>query len=122
MRVIFKMISAEKMLELVDGQLNAYNQKNTLLFCQFYHKDVIAYNLSDNSILCQGIQEFQRLYSIKFLENPNMHCKLQSRILLPTFVIDEELISGLKNTKATTHVVAIYHFRDNLIHKICFAR
>lgn len=115
-------ISKERMIELCQGQLDAYNARDIEKFQQFYHPDVKAYRLSDQHLILQGSAELYRVYKERFDENPKLHCELKSRTVLESTVLDEEWVTGVTNQERPSHVVAIYHFKDNLIHTIWFTR
>ncbi len=112
----------EKMLELVEGQLAAYNQKNLDKFCTYFHPEVEIYRLNQNEMTCKGIETFRSLYVDRFGLNPDLNCEIKSRIVLEDMIIDEEWITGVAGVSAPGHVVAIYGFKDELIFRCWFAR
>ena len=112
--------SKEKMLKLCQGQLDAYNIGDINLFTNFYHPDVHAFRLQDNELIFKGIEALRSLYKKRFEDNPNLHCELKSRVVLEQSILDEEWVTGLMNQESSTHVVAIYKFKDDLIHSIWF--
>jgi hypothetical protein len=112
--------SKEKMIELCQGQLDAYNKGDILKFASFYHPEVKAFRLQTNETLLNGIEELKVLYKKRFIENPNLFCQLKSRIVLESSVLDEEWVTGVTHQETPSHVVAIYRFQDNLIHSIWF--
>ena len=115
-------MNKEKMLELVEGQLQAYNLRDIEKFCLFFHPEVKTFKLSDQSLICEGINQFKIIYQKRFSENPSLHCELKSRIVLGESIIDEEWVTGLTGDLPPSHVVAIYSFRDNLIDRVWFTR
>lgn len=114
--------SPEKMLELVQGQLVAYNKKDLDAFCNYFHPDVEVYRLNQNEMTCRGIETFKGLYQNRFSENPNLLCEIKHRTVLQNTILDEEWITGVEGVPTPGHVVAIYAFRDNLIAQVWFAR
>ncbi len=105
------------MIEIVQKQLSAYNEKNLIQFSECYHDDVECYRI-DNSPICKGKKSFNLMYENLFLTSPLLHCQVIKRIILDQFVIDEELITGIKNRTEELHVAVIYGFRDRLIEKV----
>lgn len=110
----------EKMIELCQGQLDAYNKGDIAAFSSFYHPEVTAYRLPGHEKILNGIEELKILYKKRFAENPNLHCELKSRVVLESSVLDEEWVTGVTNQSKPSHVVAIYKFKDDLIHSIWF--
>lgn len=108
-------MNESKKIELVQGQLDAYNSLDIEKFCSYYHPEVRAYRIGESKPFIQGIDQFQASYAEKFKKTPDLHCKLKSRIILKGRVLDEESV-----TPSGSHVVAIYDFKDDLIHEIYF--
>ena len=112
----------EKMLELVQGQLIAYNKKDLEVFCTYFHPEVEVYRLNQNELTCRGIETFRGLYKNRFLDNPKLLCEIRHRTVLENTILDEEWITGVEGVSSPGHVVAIYAFRDNLIAQVWFTR
>jgi len=113
-------ITKEKMIELAQGQLDAYNQRDIEKFVSFYHPKVQVFRLAQNEKTCDNIETFREMYKKRFDENPKLHCELRSRVVLNDSVLDEEWVTG--GGPNPSHVVAIYGFTDNLISHVWFAR
>ncbi len=107
-------------LELVQGQLDAYNQQDFERFCLFYHFDACVRSLLEDQILISGMNEFKNKYNQLFQKNPSQRCLLMSRIILENSIIDEELIEGRTGHPWGLKAVAMYSFLDGLIHRIWF--
>ena len=107
------------MVELAQGQLDAYNKRDLEAFCSFYHPQVEVYRLAQNEKTCSDFETFKEMYRSRFADNPELHCELRSRIVLNDSVLDEEWVTG---AGTPAHVVAIYGFKDNLISKVWFTR
>lgn len=110
-----------KMIELCQGQLDAYNARDIKKFSSYYHPDVKAYRLGQgNEPFLKGLEDLKKIYHKRFSENPELFCELKSRIVLENSVLDEEWVTGVTNQEKPAHVVAIYKFKDSLIHSIWF--
>lgn len=108
------------MIELCQGQLDAYNKGDIAQFATFYHPEVKAFRLPTGEQFLNGIAELKVIYKKRFSENPDLFCELRSRVVLESSVLDEEWVTGVTNQDKPSHVVAIYRFKDNLIHSIWF--
>lgn len=116
-------MNKERMLELVQGQLEAYNQRDIEKFCTYFHPEVQVFRLNEVPIkTCEGMDSFKKMYSNRFANNPELHCELKSRIVLNASILDEEWVTGVVGQETPSHVVAIYSFRDNLIGYVYFTR
>jgi len=113
-------ITKEKMIELCQGQLDAYNKGDIAAFASFYHPEVKAYRLQGNEQIINGPDQLKKNYEKRFEDNPELHCELKSRVVLEASVLDEEWVTGVVNQSKPSHVVAIYKFKDDLIHSIWF--
>jgi len=106
---------------LAQGQLDAYNARDLEKFCAFFHANVIAYRLADNSVAVNGMQEFKARYKELFDGSPKLNCQLKNRMTFGNYVIDHELIRGHGFYKDGTQIAAIYYVENDLISKIWFA-
>ena len=111
-------MNEERMVELVQGQLDAYNARDVEKFCELYHPEIQVFKLSKAEADCEGMEKFRAIYKALFEKFPSLHCELKSRIVLNGFVIDHEFVTRTETN--TAHAVAIYNFRDNLISKVTF--
>lgn len=112
-------MNKEKMIELAQGQLDAYNARDLEKFCSFYHPNVLVYKLTQSEPISSDFETFTNMYKVRFAENPELHCELKSRVVLKDSVLDEEWVTG---AGAASHVVAIYGFKDDLISHVWFTR
>lgn len=115
-----KLISKDKMLALVQGQLEAYNNKDLEKFCSYYHNSVTVTRLNTNTTTT-GFEGFRKTYQDLFANSPDLKCNLKSRIVLNESVIDEEFVQGLARAPEGLHVCAIYGFKDGLIDRVWFS-
>lgn len=115
-------MNSDLMTELAQKQLDAYNTGDIKNFCECYHPEVQAFDLLSGAQIISGMTDFEKAYSLRFSQNPLLHCELKNRIVLPTSVLDEEFVTGVEGRSDATRVVAIYGFRDNLIDRVWFAR
>lgn len=115
-------LNKEEMIALAEGQLHAYNNRDLEKFCTFYHPEVTVYIAGNPTPTCLGMEAFRAIYATRFNDNPDLHCQLKSRIALDNAVLDEEWVTGVANALAPSHVVAVYQFKDGLIHTVSFVR
>ena len=108
------------MLVIVQGQLEAYNQRDIKNFCRWFHPEVATQNLVTGKMGAQGMEQFEESYKRLFEANPALHCEIKSRIVHEFTVFDEELVTGLGRAPQGLHASAIYAFRDGLIDRVWF--
>ena len=110
------MIFAEQVVEM---QLEAYNNRNYEAFASYYHQDITSVDLQSNTTSREmSGAEFFSYYRNKFAENPNIYCTVTNRIMLGNLVVDEEVISDYRNQEHKEFV--IYQVDDGLITKMWF--
>lgn len=115
-------LSKEQMLNLVQGQLAAYNERNLEKFCQFFDENIEAFDLENNRKILQGMSEFRVVYQRRFSGSPQLHCELKSRVILESSILDEEWVTGIEGAQKPSHVVAIYNFNEHKINRVFFTK
>lgn len=109
-------------MDVVQGQLDAYNRRDLDAFTRFYLPNVEIWNLSSKSAVMCGNLEIKERYGKLFADHPNLHAELKNRICVGSYVIDEEFVTGLPGHPAGLHVAAIYLVTNGLIEKVWFSR
>lgn len=117
-------MNKERMLELVQGQLEAYNKRDIDTFCSYFHPEVQVWRLAEEGPVktCNEIETFRKMYTARFENNPELHCEIKNRTILNGSVLDKEWVTGVVGQETPSHLVAIYSFRDNLIGYVYFSR
>jgi hypothetical protein len=105
---------------LVQGQLDAYNNQNLELFLSFFSSSIEVYTFP-NELLYAGIHEMRAYYKNAWELNPNQKAIVNERMFLENTVIDKELVIGRSNG-IEVNVIAIYTIEDNNITKVYFIR
>lgn len=103
-------------IELVEGQLKAYNAHDLETFCTYFSDDVEVYDGRTQEQLFKGMEAFKTRYQ-KTLSNPDLHCHLLKRIEQDDIIIDHEEVSGWGDLK---YAIAIYQIADGRIQKVTF--
>ena len=104
-------------LNLVSGQLEAYNRRDLDSFCQFFAEDILVRDGRTQEILFQGMAPFRERYAQTF-QNERLHCRLVHRIIQDDIVIDHEDVQGWGDERISA--VAVYHCVDGLIQEVTF--
>lgn len=104
--------------DLVQQQLNAYNQRNIDAFLEPYADDVEIYYHPDK-LSMKGKEAMRKTYSGMFQTIPALHCELKNRIVQGNVVIDHENVSfGDSSIKA----IAMYTIEGGKIQKVYFLK
>ncbi|QUI25751.1 nuclear transport factor 2 family protein [Vallitalea pronyensis] len=104
--------------EIVNKQLEFYNNHNLDGFISTYHDDVKIFNLEDNSVILEGKKALKERYRERF-DIFKVHSDIQNRIVVGNKVIDHEYVTGLKKD-TIVKAVAIYEIEDSLIKRVWF--
>ena len=83
------------MFDPVEEQLQAYNARDLERFLACYTTDVI---LADGAgtLLYQGIEKMRENYAASFARFPQVNCRIETRIRIGNYVIDEVVREGGK--------------------------
>ncbi len=104
--------------DIVQKQLDYYNNHDLEGFMSTYHDDVEVRNLIDNSLIFSGKKLMIDRYRQRF-EVDKVHATLVNRIVIGSKVIDHEHVTGIEVGKIVK-AVAIYEVEDKLIKKVWF--
>ena len=104
---------------VVQAQLDAYNAKNVDA-CQAYAPDAEQYTLH-GELLAKGHEQIRARLLARF-EEPGLHAKLLSRIVIGNVVTDAELITrDFPEGPGSVEMLCIYEVRAGRIQKASFA-
>ena len=103
--------------EIIQNQVNAYNERNLEKLCGFYHDNVQIIDFNINEIILEGMDAFHKRYKDRFVNSPNLNCLIQSRISYNNFVIDKELIEGFMGN-TTSEAIVIYELEKEKILRV----
>lgn len=110
--------TSEKAEEVVQKQLDAYNNRDIDAFMATYTEDVGLFNYPEDP-RSQGQVDMRKGYASFFESTPDLNCEIKTRIVIGNKVIDEEFLTmNGQNFKA----VAIYEVNNGLISKVTFIR
>jgi imidazolonepropionase-like amidohydrolase len=104
---------------VVQRQVEAYNALDVEAFLSFYADDVVVRRLPGGEIAWDGKEAMRPRYAKRFDENPELHCTITQRIVHGEWVVDHELVTGVKG-RPRVRAVATYQVRDGLIRNVCF--
>lgn len=109
----------ESPVQLVQRQLNAYNERNIDAFMDTYSDDIELYTFPD-SLTSKGKEAMRKRYESMFKKFPELHCEIKKRIIQGNVIIDQEHVSG--TAKGPFEATAIYHVENGKIKKVYFIR
>jgi len=104
--------------DIVQKQVDFYNNHDLDGFISTYHEDIKIYNLIDNSIILEGKEYLREKYSERF-QVLKVHAEVQNRMVIGNRVIDHEHVTTI-NTDSIVKAVAIYELEDALIKRVWF--
>jgi imidazolonepropionase-like amidohydrolase len=102
----------ESPVQVVQRQLNAYNERNIDAFLETYADDAELYSFPD-SLTGKGKEAMRKRYGPVFEKYPDLHCEIKGRIAQGNVVIDKEYITatGRKPLEGTV----VYKIKNNKI-------
>ena len=105
---------------IIDRQIDAYNRRDLEGFVACYTPDAELFHLADQSLAARGHEEMRALYRQRFV-NPGLHAIITNRMVLGSFIIDYENITGIAGVDLLEAIV-IYQLCDGLIARVWFIR
>lgn len=99
--------------EVVQKQLEAYNQCDLEAFAATYSDDVKIVDGDDN-VICEGIEKLRKIYAPLFKDNPHQMALITRRVTGGNWVCDDEEVIGRADNKRR-HALAIYRVRNGRI-------
>lgn len=108
-------------LQLAQGQLDAYNERDVRKFVTFFSEDIQTFTFESSQPSLSGMEKFRTFYEEAFAASPTLHCKLLNRITQGQYIVDQEEVTGLRD-KPVVYATAIYGIKDGLISKVWFIR
>ena len=112
-------ILAASPASVAQAQLDAYNARDLERFLSVYHPEVIIARHPSGKITAKGREAMRPRYGKLFASSPELHCRLLKRTVHGRFVVDHELVTGVK-ARPYIHAVAIYQVDDGLITRAWF--
>lgn len=107
-------------LAVVQRQLDAYNDKNIDGWLSTYAKDAKQFNLH-GECLAAGHEEMRKRIAVRF-EEPDLHARLLSRIVMENVVVDHEVITrNFPEGKGEIEMLCVYEIASGLIQKASFS-
>jgi hypothetical protein len=107
------------LLNPVQTQLDAYNDRDVERFIACYANDCIFEDGAGNRLM-SGHAEMRSRYTTLFAASPTLHCRLVRRTCIGQYVIDEEHISG--RVPEMKRAVVIYRVEGGRIKHVRFLR
>ena len=106
--------------ELIQKQLDAYNNQNIEAFLACYAEDAVLAGMNGD-VTHRGLAAIRKRHEDLFFEFPKNHARLVNRIDLGTTVIDHEQVERSPGGDRF-EVAAIYTIKDGKIARVDFAR
>jgi len=106
--------------QLIQRQLDAYNAKDVQAWLQTYHPQAEQFQLHGER-LARGHDELRSRIMVRFQE-PDLHAKLLSRLVMGHVVVDHERITrNFPEGLGFVEMLCIYEVHDQYIVKATFA-
>jgi len=104
---------------VVQRQVEAYNARDIEAFLSFYADDVVIRGLPSGEVAWGNKESMRPRYAKRFAENPGLLCTITQRIVHGDWVVDHELVTGVKG-RPRVRAVASYEVKNGLIQNVWF--
>ena len=105
-------------IALVQGQLEAYNDRDLERFCGYFAQDITAYDGRTDEVIMDGMEAFRTRYAEVF-SLPDLHCTLVNRMDHGDIIIDQESVVFRKEDPVVK-AIAIYRIENGVIQEVRF--
>lgn len=110
-------LSAQSAEEVVQANLDAYNNRDIQAFMQYISDDIEMFNMGECEPYIKGKANVKARYSEYFEKSPELHSDINKRIVFDNKVIDHEYITGSNGSSEPFELIFIYEVEDGLILK-----
>jgi hypothetical protein len=107
--------------EIVQAQVEAYNDRDIDQFVACHDPYVKLFAFAETEPYAVGRQELREIYQDVFENSPDLHAKITNRMVFGNKVIDHEIVTGRKGIDRL-EIIAIYEVEEGLIAKAYFIR
>jgi imidazolonepropionase-like amidohydrolase len=104
---------------VVQRLVEAYNARDIEAFLSFYADDVVIRRLPSGEVAWNSKEAMRPRYAKRFAENPELFCTITQRIVHGDWVVDHELVTGVKG-RPRVRAVATYEVKNGLIQNVWF--
>ncbi len=101
---------------VVQDQVDAYNARDPQRFASLFAEDAELLRHPSGEVLARGREAIRSTYAEVFAQSPELHCRILNRTVEGRFVIDQELVAGLRR-KPAVRAVAVYEVEAGLIRR-----
>jgi hypothetical protein len=105
-------------VEVVQGQVEAYNDRDLDRFLGFYSDAITVYRMPATEPTLAGKSRFAEFYATQRFNRPELHAEILQRIVLGNKVIDHERITGVQDTPM--EIAAVYEVAGDRIERVWF--
>jgi hypothetical protein len=112
--------SSTRAIQVVQAQLDAYNQRDLSAFMRYYASDCRIED-GQGDILLDGHAAIEARYRDLFAHAPHLHAEITTRLATGPYVVDEEHVTGLPahdGGERDLEAIAIYRIDDDLIRHV----
>ncbi len=108
--------------QVVQKQLDTYNNRDIKGFMSVMSQDISLYNLGDQKPIASGYEQVKGIYTNLFEQSPQLKSELLNRMVMGSKVIDHESITGRMGSEEVIELIVVYEVRESLISKITVIR
>lgn len=107
--------------ELIQQQVDAYNERNLEKFVSCFADDIQVFNYGENAASINGKEALIKSYQSVFENSPELQAKIINRIVFDNKVIDHEHVTGRVGIEFIDLVV-IYELKDEKVHQVTYIK
>ena len=112
------MIESTTAVDVVQRQVEAYNQRDLEAFAATYRDDIQIFRMPSTTPAMTGRAALREFYASRRFNLPALHAEIVQRIVIGNKVIDHELVTGVE--AQPFEAVAVYEVIEGAIATVWF--
>lgn len=108
--------------QIIDKQMQAFNNRSIEEMMPLYSDDIKTYNFSDHQLVVNGKKECEAMFVKLFEQSPNLYAEIIKTIYFDTKVIVHEYVSGRNGDDTKKEQVVIFEVQNQKISRMDIMR
>jgi hypothetical protein len=108
--------------QIIDDQMLAFNNRDIKKMMPLYSEEIKVFNHTDNTIVIDGINECEKMFTTLFDNSPNLYAEIIKTINFDNKVIVHEYVCGRNGSDEKTEQVVIFEVKNQKITRMDLIR
>lgn len=101
-------------MDIIEEQVYAYNARDLERFIATYSPNIVIED-GESNVHLKGHEQMREQYGALFNTNPELHARIINRMRIGKYTVDEEEITGIRNSPTPIYAIVIYRVDEDKI-------